>query len=763
MKTTKRALFSSVVALILCFSMLLGTTFAWFTDSVTSANNVITTGNLDVEMYWADGTKTVPADDSSEWIDASTGAIFDYDLWEPGYTQVRHIKIINNGSLALKYKVSILANGVIDDANGVKLSDVIDVYYVDPAVQVVNRSELNDADKLGTLTEVLDKLGETGNGALLAGESDTITIAFKMQETAGNEYMNKSIGTDFSVVLTATQFTYENDSFDNQYDADAENPTYSDPVQLPASGPMTISNNNLEFTLPADLVAALRAAYGVVDDDDYVPSLVVAKFGREADIANKTLSYASAYVADQNGNEVDLINNDKPITVRIDVSDIFANGDIVKVYHDGVKVAECTVDAEGYITYETLHFCEIVIVESPLVTIERNGYGFATLQAAMDAAQDGDILTMRGSYNTTNNPLTETILVSKKVTLIPNGMYLVSSAPATFTVVEGGKLTVAEGSFTIKNTSTNGAAVLVDGGEFDMQGGSFDAHTAVRTTEGKSSTVTLSAGWSNRVTVSFDLKGNDTLNVTGGSIYSSAEAVKTTAGTHINFNMSGGLLSSRTTQYSAAVNLQGTATVNMTGGKIENTYSSGYNGSSAIEVNVAPTTINLSGSAALSSNGTCVMLGSHWSSPAVQDEIITLNMSGNASISATSVMGFGIRYAQDGVNVNISGNAKVNATYQAIQFNTNNYVYTNSTLVVSENATITSTAGRIGGGYAIASNGNVTITGGTINGSTAGIASFQEGAVVVVDNSVSGTPITINKVDIADGVTYTVAGNPTIG
>ena len=365
--------------------------------------------------------------------------------------------------------------------------------------------------------------------------------------------------------------------------------------------------------------------------------------------------------------------------------------------------------------------------------------------------------------NNSDSPLTETIVIDKEITLNPNGMYLVSSAPATFTVVEGGKLTVGEGSFTIKNTSTNGAAVLVDGGEFIMQGGSFDAHTAVRTTEGKSSTVAMTAGWSNRVTVSFDSKGNDTINVTGGTIYSGAEAIKTTAGTHVNVNISGGLLSSRTSQYSAAVNLQGTATVNMTGGKIENTYSSGFNGSPAIEANVTGTTINLSGSAALSSNGTAVMLGSHLSEPAVLEGRIVLNMSGNASISATSVMGFGIRYAQDCCDVTISGNAKVNATFQAIQFNTNNYVYTNSTLTVSENATITSTAGSIGGGYAIASNGNVQITGGTIYGSTAGIASFQAGAVVVIDNSTSGTPITINSTQISEGVTYTVAGNPSIG
>ena len=75
-KSTKRALFASVMALFLCFTMLLGTTFAWFTDSVTSGNNIIKSGTLDVEMYWADGTE---APDSATWTDASTGAIFNND------------------------------------------------------------------------------------------------------------------------------------------------------------------------------------------------------------------------------------------------------------------------------------------------------------------------------------------------------------------------------------------------------------------------------------------------------------------------------------------------------------------------------------------------------------------------------------------------------------------------------------------------------------------------------------------------------------
>ena len=107
-KTTRRALLSSMIALLLCVSMLVGTTFAWFTDSVTSASNIIKSGNLDIEMYWAKGTED-PNADTTVWTDASTGAIFNYDKWEPGYTEVRHIKISNEGTLALKYQLHIFA------------------------------------------------------------------------------------------------------------------------------------------------------------------------------------------------------------------------------------------------------------------------------------------------------------------------------------------------------------------------------------------------------------------------------------------------------------------------------------------------------------------------------------------------------------------------------------------------------------------------------------------------------------------------------
>lgn len=215
-KNTRRALLVSVMSLILCCAMLMGTTFAWFTDSVTSGGNIIKSGTLDVTLQWADGTKAVPAADSTEWTDASTGAIFNYTLWEPGFTQVRHLRIANAGTLAMKYQLKIVANGTVSD-----LSDVIDVYYTDPAVQVSNRAALTADKKLGTLTQALAAMPQTASGNLQAGEDVTLTLALKMQESAGNQYQNKSIGSDFSIVLVATQLASETDSFGSDYDGDS--------------------------------------------------------------------------------------------------------------------------------------------------------------------------------------------------------------------------------------------------------------------------------------------------------------------------------------------------------------------------------------------------------------------------------------------------------------------------------------------------------------------------------------------------------------
>ena len=144
MKTKKTLLFSLLV-LIVCFGMFLGTTYAWFTDSVSSAGNIIQTGTLDVAMSWKVANEDL---NNENWKDDSKGAIFNNKHWEPGYTEARHIKISNEGTLALKYNVLFKATSEVG-----KLADVIDVYYADPAEKVLSSKDLKENNKL----EILDK------------------------------------------------------------------------------------------------------------------------------------------------------------------------------------------------------------------------------------------------------------------------------------------------------------------------------------------------------------------------------------------------------------------------------------------------------------------------------------------------------------------------------------------------------------------------------------------------------------------------------
>ena len=99
-RATKRALLTSIMALVMCVVMLVGTTFAWFTDTASTAVNKIQAGNLDVKLMYST--------DMVEWKEATdqTKLFDDNALWEPGYTQVVYLKVVNAGNLALKYEVS---------------------------------------------------------------------------------------------------------------------------------------------------------------------------------------------------------------------------------------------------------------------------------------------------------------------------------------------------------------------------------------------------------------------------------------------------------------------------------------------------------------------------------------------------------------------------------------------------------------------------------------------------------------------------------
>ena len=191
-KTTKRALLSSVMAIVLCLAMLIGTTFAWFTDTASTAVNKIQSGKLDValEMQKADGSWE-SAEGKTLTFKTADNRAADQILWEPGCTyELPKLRVVNNGNLALKYKVQI--TGIQGNA---KLNEVIDCTI--DGITVGN-----------TFT------------SLAVGANSEFTIKGHMQETAGNEYQGLTID-GIGITVFATQDTVEYDSNGNQYDQNA--------------------------------------------------------------------------------------------------------------------------------------------------------------------------------------------------------------------------------------------------------------------------------------------------------------------------------------------------------------------------------------------------------------------------------------------------------------------------------------------------------------------------------------------------------------
>ena len=199
-KATKRALLTSVMALVMCVVMLVGTTFAWFTDTASTAVNKIQAGNLDIELQMKnnDGQWVYAEGKTLQFkVNGAIPAEGTQVLWEPGCTyELPELRVINKGNLAIKYTVEI--TGINGDA---KLNDAID-WTIDGIT-----------------------MGNTFT-SLAVGENKEFTIKGHMQEMAGNEYQGLSIN-GIGITVFATQDTVEFDSFDDQYDKDAGTAHYT--------------------------------------------------------------------------------------------------------------------------------------------------------------------------------------------------------------------------------------------------------------------------------------------------------------------------------------------------------------------------------------------------------------------------------------------------------------------------------------------------------------------------------------------------------
>ena len=226
---TKRALLTSVLALVLSLAMLAGTTFAWFTDTASTGVNRIVSGNLDVGLqYWGvgeNGQKTwLTAENSEELFDKNA-------LWEPGYTQIVYLKVKNNGNLALTYAMQITpvheTVGVNVDGEEFKLSDYIQFGWATFTVDGVGAPVALDREAAQTGVGEGAQLGKTlhrqAEQPMEAGAEELVALVAWMPENVGNEanYSTVQPTIELSLKVLATQAAVESDSFNNTYDEDA--------------------------------------------------------------------------------------------------------------------------------------------------------------------------------------------------------------------------------------------------------------------------------------------------------------------------------------------------------------------------------------------------------------------------------------------------------------------------------------------------------------------------------------------------------------
>ena len=469
-KSTKRALVSSALAILICVSMLIGTTFAWFTDNASTGVNRIQAGNLDIKVeYTLDGEAWAKLDEAAD--------LFGDGLFEPGYTRVVAFRISNKGNLALKYNMSM---NLVSETKGVNkageefaLSDYLKV----------KTSPIQEANQIGDImvaiafdrdaskaigwdpeTNFKDAKVITNDQILSADQQVYFIMQVYMPETVGNEAnaisADKTPSIDFGVNFVATQATVEKDSFDNQYDKDAEYPilvTTGDELQAivnNATAPVNIMLTNSittnNFVIPADKDVTLDLNGRTVTNSN---SHTILNKG------HLTLTDSSA---DKSGQIISLKGNTAALR----------NGDNAVCVVEGGTISRD--GANGNTWHVVENFGKMTFNGGKVVLKNGNGFaitngwnyfdpGASTTHAVMEINALKLDTDSSGIKNCRYGDLTV-----NDVTVTSTGYWALSNDYLGTAVINGGTLT----SNSFKAVS-NGAAMTVNGGTFDGTEGLF--------------------------------------------------------------------------------------------------------------------------------------------------------------------------------------------------------------------------------------------------------------------------------------------------
>ena len=441
-KSTKRALITSALAILMCVAMLIGTTFAWFTDTASTGVNKIQAGNLDIELQMKDNDgnwvnaegKTLPF-----LVEGKIPAEGTQILWEPGCTYyVPEVRVLNKGNLAVKFEYLPEALGVTG-----KLAEVLTF-----TAKTFDKEGNEDPD-INIEPEVL-KPGEA---------SPAWSFGYHMLESAGNEYQNAT-ATGMCVTVVATQAAYEKDSFDDQYDKDAEYPilvTTGDELQAIVS----------KATAPVNIVlmnSITTNNFVIPEDKDVTLDLngrTVTNAGSHT-ILNKGHLTLKDSSADKSGQIISLKGNTAALR----------NGDHAVCVVEGGTISRD--GANGNTWHVVENFGKMIFNGGKVVLKNGNGFaitngwnyfdpGASTTHAVMEINALELDTDSSGIKNCRYGDLTV-----NDVNVASTGYWALSNDYLGTAVINGGTFT----STSFKAVS-NGAAMTVNGGTFDGTQGFF--------------------------------------------------------------------------------------------------------------------------------------------------------------------------------------------------------------------------------------------------------------------------------------------------
>lgn len=328
-KTTRRALVSSIVSLLMCMAMLIGTTFAWFTDTASTAVNRIQSGTLKVKLVDENGNELKTA---LNWEKAE-GHEDEEVLWEPGATyNLQKFRIVNDGNLALKYKVII--SGI--QSGDAELLNALDFTFTENKTVIDGETETPTEEAYDLDAEHHLKAEE---------KSGLITISAQMKKEARNEYQNKSIE-GITITVVATQDTVENDSISNEYDKDALYPNMTISAVDKEKGTVVSDNvTKVKVTAPSNSLSEDVTSVALSVETTTNPSNILIEDTQTANSYEITLK-------DQFGNKVSA-QGDSLFTVEMNIG---ANRTMLKVYHNGNLMTDdktTLTDAADHYVYDS--------------------------------------------------------------------------------------------------------------------------------------------------------------------------------------------------------------------------------------------------------------------------------------------------------------------------------------------------------------------------------------------------------------------------